>query len=159
MYGIILGYSFSDGKGVITTDEGQRFTFIAAEWKEAVAPERGMRVDFDSQQPNEAFSIYLAITEYSNLSVSQETTTKGNKPYIAISIIAFVLSILTFLVPLDSSFLWDTDVVLGWIVFVIASLGAGIAVLINDFSGRGLAIAAIIISCLSLLIGLGIYMT
>ena len=61
MQGQILDYSIQSGQGVITADDGNRYTFSGSQWRAAGAPLRGMRVDFDVQD-GAAVSIYLALT-------------------------------------------------------------------------------------------------
>ena len=45
MHGQILDYSIQSGQGVITADDGNRYTFSGSQWRAAGAPLRGMRVD------------------------------------------------------------------------------------------------------------------
>lgn len=60
MKGKILDFSIQTGSGIITTTDGQRFTFIGSEWNEKEAPVRGMAVDFDTQD-GKAVSVYSDI--------------------------------------------------------------------------------------------------
>jgi len=55
--GEILDYSVQIGEGVISGDDGNRYTFTGGEWKESALPERGMWVDFEVRN-NAALSIY-----------------------------------------------------------------------------------------------------
>lgn len=57
MQGEILDYSVQLGEGVISGDDGNRYTFTGGEWKERALPERGMWVDFEVRN-NAALSIY-----------------------------------------------------------------------------------------------------
>lgn len=57
MQGEILDYSIQIGEGVISGDDGNRYTFTGGEWKERALPERGMWVDFEVRN-NAALAIY-----------------------------------------------------------------------------------------------------
>ena len=48
MTGQILDYSTQTNSGIISGDDGNRYTFSGADWKEPSTPQRGMRVDFDA---------------------------------------------------------------------------------------------------------------
>ena len=60
MEGRILDYSIQTNSGVITGDDGNRYTFAGADWNESASPTRGMRVDFQTEGDN-AVSIYRAL--------------------------------------------------------------------------------------------------
>ena len=47
MTGQILDYSIQTNSGVISGDDGNRYTFQGEDWKEPGMPQQGMRVDFD----------------------------------------------------------------------------------------------------------------
>lgn len=153
MRGRILDYSFSESKGVITTEENQRYTFSSLEWKEKETPKRGMTVDFDTTQPGRAIDVYLALPDKSETSLTAHSTKP--KSHIWVSIVALVLALLAFLAFFDDGY-WDEDMVIGLGLFITISLAAGIVVITNDFAGRGMAIAAVIISSLSLVLGIGL---
>lgn len=61
MQGRILDFSISEGRGVITGDDGKRYTFLSQEWKEQQPPSKGQVVDFDIGADNAAIDIYLAL--------------------------------------------------------------------------------------------------
>ena len=46
MKGIILNYSIQSNSGIITCDDGNRYSFVSSEWKEEGFPEKGLVVDF-----------------------------------------------------------------------------------------------------------------
>lgn len=60
MKGRILNYTAQTQSGVITGNDGKRYTFAASEWKDTVPPTRGMSVDFEIQE-GEARAIYRAL--------------------------------------------------------------------------------------------------
>ena len=47
MQGQILDYSVQRNSGVISGDDGSRYTFEGSDWNDDVVPSRGMRIDFD----------------------------------------------------------------------------------------------------------------
>jgi TM2 domain-containing membrane protein YozV len=66
--GRILDYSVQTNSGIISGDDGRRYTFVGAEWRGSSAPVRGMYVDFEAMQGGaEARDIYVA-AESSGLS-------------------------------------------------------------------------------------------
>ena len=60
MEGRILDYSIQTNSGVISGDDGSRYTFAGADWSDSANPTRGMRVDFQTEGDN-AVSIYRAL--------------------------------------------------------------------------------------------------
>lgn len=48
MRGEILGYDPNSGTGVLRAEDGRRYRFALAQWREASAPEKGIRVDFET---------------------------------------------------------------------------------------------------------------
>ena len=60
MNGQILDYSAQTNSGLITGDDGNRYNFVGAEWKDQAIPNRGMRVDFEAQG-GDAVGIYRAM--------------------------------------------------------------------------------------------------
>ena len=59
MNGQILDFTIQTSSGVISGEDGNRYDFVASEWKDSVNPSRGMRVDFEVDG-NNAVSIYRA---------------------------------------------------------------------------------------------------
>jgi len=57
MRGNILDFNIQTGFGLISGDDGKRYSFVGAEWKDTKLPVRGMKVDFDVQEGN-AIAIY-----------------------------------------------------------------------------------------------------
>jgi len=60
MKGQVLDYSVQANSGVISGQDGARYTFAGSEWKADVPPSRGMSVDFDVQGTN-AVGVYRAL--------------------------------------------------------------------------------------------------
>ena len=60
MQGRILDYSVQSGEGVISGDDGNRYTFASNEWRGDRPPNRGMRVDFEMEGAN-AVGVYQAL--------------------------------------------------------------------------------------------------
>ena len=48
MKGKILHFSIAENQGVISGDDGNRYTFSGKEWKSEALPQPGKRVDFDT---------------------------------------------------------------------------------------------------------------
>lgn len=61
MKGMILDYSIQQNQGVISGDDGNRYTFTGTEWKENTAPYKGQRVDFETQMAGQATQIYAEV--------------------------------------------------------------------------------------------------
>lgn len=61
MKGSILDFSIQTNTGIISGDDSNRYHFIGSEWKESVAPVRGMKVDFDIDAEGKAVAVYKAI--------------------------------------------------------------------------------------------------
>lgn len=58
MKGKILGFSIAESQGVISGDDGNRYTFVGKEWKSQTPPRAGARVDFDTEG-RAATAVYL----------------------------------------------------------------------------------------------------
>lgn len=59
MKGQILDFSVQTNTGVISGENGQRYNFAGAEWKDVKPPTRSMSVDFDVDATGQAVQIYL----------------------------------------------------------------------------------------------------
>lgn len=62
MQGRILDFSISEGRGVITGDDGKRYSFLSQEWKEQQAPSKGQVVDYDVDANGAAIGVYAALS-------------------------------------------------------------------------------------------------
>ena len=60
MKGQILDFNIQSSSGLISAEDGKRYSFAASEWKDAKLPNKGMRVDFDISD-GKATAVYLAI--------------------------------------------------------------------------------------------------
>ncbi len=61
MNGQNLDYSPQTNSGLIAGDDGNRYSFVGAEWKDQAVPNRGMRVDFEAQG-GDAVATYRAVS-------------------------------------------------------------------------------------------------
>lgn len=59
MKGNVLDFSIAENQGLISGDDGQRYTFVGRDWKSTTAPRAGMRVDFEPSSGT-ATAIYIA---------------------------------------------------------------------------------------------------
>jgi TM2 domain-containing membrane protein YozV len=50
MKGQILDFSIQTNAGVISGEDGKRYKFTGADWREATPPQRGMHVDFEGNK-------------------------------------------------------------------------------------------------------------
>ena len=67
MKGQILDFNFQKGEGIISGDDGKRYTFTNASWQDTEAmPQQGMRVDFEVEDENKAINIYRDVTSTSS---------------------------------------------------------------------------------------------
>lgn len=58
MKGTILDFSVQSNTGIISGDDGKRYSFAGAEWKDSAPPVKGMTVDFEPKE-NLATSVYV----------------------------------------------------------------------------------------------------
>lgn len=59
MKGTLLEFNTHLNEGVISGDDGRRYSFFDSEWKDHIAPVRGQHVDFAINDLNQAVAIYL----------------------------------------------------------------------------------------------------
>lgn len=59
MKGIVLSYNESLKEGLISGNDGNRYSFFNTEWKESELPSRGQQVDFTVNALDQATSIYV----------------------------------------------------------------------------------------------------
>ena len=62
MKGTILDYNIQSNSGVISGDNQIRYPFSGAEWKGQTPPNRGGRVDFDTDSMGNALQIYAELS-------------------------------------------------------------------------------------------------
>lgn len=129
MIGKILGF---DGKtGTISAENGSRYTFSKEEFKESIQPEKGIKVDFEISDENNAKDIYVVEDQ-----VAENTSTLLG--LIAVGITFFLGFIGTFIsrvflakqsigsaiVPTAIHFLITILVlipILGWLIYLIGT--------------------------------------
>lgn len=78
MKGAILDFSTNSNSGVISGDDGKRYTFVGAEWKATGLPSTGQRVDF-------------APADESAQAIYADQPATGGKSKIAAGILAIIL--------------------------------------------------------------------
>ena len=127
MQGTILNFSIQSNEGIITGDDGTRYTFIGAEWGETSLPTRGMRVDFDVRG-SVAVGIYMALSS-GQTGVGQSYS--GGKNKIAAGLLAIFLGWL----GIHKFYLgYNKPAIITLIIVVVglltAMLGVGILILI-----------------------------
>ena len=88
MKGKILDFSIQTNTGYISGDDGKRYHFSGQEWKDNKAPNKGMNVDFDVNNNNEAIAIFVLASNKNPITNHQQT---GNKSRIVAAILAFFL--------------------------------------------------------------------
>ncbi len=84
MLGKILKYDMQAGGGLISGDDGQRYNFVIAEWKDGVQPYVGQPVDFEAAD-GQALQIYK---------LAGQTGLSGDKNKIVAALLAFFLGAL-----------------------------------------------------------------
>ncbi len=140
MLGTILHYSRETGEGIISGDDGERYAFVTAEWKESGSPHRGARVDFVGES-GIATAVYRAasaglITGGADWSESLRRLTEPGSG-MAGDLVEPSRRVLAFLVEIGIGFL--VNIVVSVIVLIPAgasafALGLG-AVLLWQFIG------------------------
>ena len=95
--GRVLAFDDEEGTGVISGDNGSRYSFIIQEWRSQSPPQPGMHVDFVSDD-HEAMDIYglseqpsgTGTTQYSGSSATQSLGT-GSKSKVAAGLFGIFL--------------------------------------------------------------------
>jgi hypothetical protein len=72
MKGTILDFSIQTNTGIVSGDDGKRYSFAGAEWKDSAHPAKGMTVDFEPKE-NLATGVYGSV---STISQKKETGVK-----------------------------------------------------------------------------------
>jgi len=156
MLGKILDFSIQSGVGVITTDDGGRYIFSTAEWKQPEAPIRGQEVDFDVNDEGLAIQVFLALKE--TASPAHEPEAPSSAKHLWLAIVSVILGVLTVLALFDES-PWDIETIIGMVLLSGFGLALGIVTLANKYAGKGLAIAGVITNAISVLASLGLLST
>lgn len=77
MKGKILDFSIQTNTGIISAEDGKRYSFAGNEWKEQAIPARGNSVDFDLNEQDQATGVYLEIAPTS-VPTKANISTQGN---------------------------------------------------------------------------------
>ena len=166
MNGRVLSFTVQTNSGVISGDDGNRYSFAGSEWRLATPPSAGVRVDFD-QSGNSAVGIYPETVASASVAASpiirqssgqaaviDRIATTGGRQGLSqlmglVGLIMGGLSWLLFWVP-----------VLGWII-----MGAGMGMSIFGYvKGRergeaaGMAMAGIAVNAVPLAIHTFLYL-
>ena len=86
MKGTILDFEFENRSGVISGDDGNRYSFKSGDWKGQSRPKAGMRVDFEVVGTH-ATGIYSLAREYR----THQPTPAGGKDKTAAGLLAIFL--------------------------------------------------------------------
>jgi phage shock protein PspC (stress-responsive transcriptional regulator) len=76
LQGTILDFSLSENTGLITGDDGNRYSFSNKDWKADVLPQKGLRVDFDFNG-KEALSIFLALNSTAMKNIKNDSSSSN----------------------------------------------------------------------------------
>ena len=88
MKGRVLSYSVQDNAGVISGDDGRRYTFEGPQWREQDLPVQGAHVDFQvAADTDQAVSIYL-------IREGAPTPAAGEKNKVVAGILAILFGVL-----------------------------------------------------------------
>lgn len=62
MQGTVLDYSINKNSGLLSGDDGVRYTFSGSEWRHGEHPQQGMRVDFEvlGRDAKEVYGVQVA---------------------------------------------------------------------------------------------------
>ena len=92
MKGEILDFSVQTNAGVISGDDGNRYSFAGNNWQESSVPQRGQRVDF---QPDAdiAIGIYAELAEVVPLNINPNPSGTSTPPQVKSKIAAGLLAI------------------------------------------------------------------
>ncbi len=94
MKGRLLDFSIQTNSGIISGDDGNRYTFTGDQWKENTTPERGTYVDFEIRD-TEALGVYRALGAPAggsgSLSGSRGQNIEGEKDRVAAGVLGILL--------------------------------------------------------------------
>ena len=120
MKGKILDYNIQESKGIISGDDGQRYSFENKDWKASELPKVNQIVDFEVDELN-AFEIYLVKQSSYNLIIQ-----KLKQYYI----IQFVLGVILYFsigamlqAIIDSNNFKDGLEIVSWAIALLGSFG------------------------------------
>lgn len=81
MKGKILDFSIQTNTGLISGEDGKRYSFSGSEWKEATSPVRGQAVDFDLDAQGQAVGVYVALSSATPAGNPFRTAPGQGKPF------------------------------------------------------------------------------
>lgn len=149
MQGVILDYNIQTNSGVISGNDGKRYSFSNLEWRSTTAmPQKNTTVDFETTENHEAVNIYVLQNTQQNIVINNSSTSA-----------AAIVSLIFGLIGMFSSW-W-----LFGIPSVIAVISGHIArsnikISKGRLDGAGLALAGLILGyiviCFYLLIIIGV---
>ena len=90
MKGLVLNYSTDSGSGVISGDDGQRYSFRESDWDDSRNPENGLRVDFEAVSDT-ATAIYIDLSSSSGASGYGSQQVPRRKSKIAAGLLALFI--------------------------------------------------------------------
>ena len=91
MKGHVLDYSVQTNQGIISGEDGNRYVFTGAQWKDSRVPVRGMYCDFvAAKDGSEAQEVYIAA---GSIGTSVSSSTFGAKSKIAAGVLAILLGV------------------------------------------------------------------
>ena len=144
MTGQILDYSIQTNEGVISGDDGNRYSFTGADWQEPGAPQTGMRVDFQADGT-------AATGIYSEVRMSGGTTVgsvSAGAPGEKSKVVAGILAIFLGGIGVHKFYLGYTGIgllhIVGWVVTFFVSCGLGCVAGIFTFGIGGIVVAVFI---------------
>lgn len=102
MRGKILGFDASSGSGAIVNDSGERFTFVAAQWRGQQVIQGGLTVDFEpmSGVATEIYPVGNALGGQVDLSQLAASSTVQKIRTLAMTTLAFPLAVMLLIATL-----------------------------------------------------------
>ena len=125
MRGQVLGVDARTGDGIVTGDDGRRYSFRPADWADRGEPAVGMYVDFETEQ-NRALSIFPV----PGMAPAPAATAPAHPPALENDRNKYIAAILAFLLG-----------PLGIHRFYTGRTGSGIAMIVLTCTVIGLAIS------------------
>lgn len=147
MQGNILEYNLQNSTGIISGDDGKRYTFKNTEWKSSdIHPAQGIKVDFSLEGDN-ATAIYATTTSQNNQTVLKAQQSAG------LAVVSLVFGIIGFI---SSWFLLGIPSLIAVITGHMAR--SKIARSQGELGGEGLALAGLILGYIVIAMYLLIFM-
>ena len=77
MRGHVLEFSVQTNSGIISTEDGSRYTFAGSDWRGDVPPGPGMTVDFEAQGTNAVAVCHVVVTSGAGAAGAKNKVTAG----------------------------------------------------------------------------------